>query len=190
MKKEILVALATVLTIAPAAILAQTEKGGPTKTTLVTAEEVQTIIDKYPTGGDHEIRIAGMGSYNVGIAVLKRGALKPGGPLRGISHTQITEVYYIVSGEGTLITATNDDVTDVKPIAADNELVTTVVGPGANATIVKPAESRKVKTGDMIVIPPGVYHGFSEIPDHIEYVTVRPDPNKVLPAGYVNPAIK
>jgi hypothetical protein len=32
--------------------------------------------------------------------------------------------------------------------------------------------------------------GFSEVPDHIEYVSVRPDIEKVLPAAYVNPALK
>jgi quercetin dioxygenase-like cupin family protein len=50
--------------------------------------------------------------------------------------------------------------------------------------------SRKVKAGDVIVIPAGLYHGFSEVPDHIEYVLIRPDVEKVLPAGYVNPAVK
>ena len=76
------------------------------------------------------------------------------------------------------------------PMAADSFLVTTVVGPGANGTFVKPAQSRRISAGDMIIIPPGVYHGVSDIDDHLEYVTVRPDAEKVLPAGYVNPALK
>jgi hypothetical protein len=29
-----------------------------------------------------------------------------------------------------------------------------------------------------------------EIPDHIEYVSVRPDLDEVLPAGYISPAIR
>jgi len=74
--------------------------------------------------------------------------------------------------------------------AALRGLVTTVVGPGNNATFKKPAQIRKVSAGDVIVVPAGVYHGFSEVPDHIEYVLVRPDVEKVLPAGYVNPALK
>ena len=92
------------------------------------------------------------------------------------------------SGEGTIVTGS--DIENVRPLAADNELVTTVVGPGSNATLKKPAQSRKVKAGDVIIIPAGLYHGFSEVPDHIEYVLVRPDVEKVLPAGYVNPALK
>ena len=67
--------------------------------------------------------------------------------------------------------------------------MTTVVGPGNNATLVKPALTRQVKAGDVIIVPAGVYHGFSEVPDHIEYVLVRPDVEKVLPGGYVNPIL-
>ena len=65
-----------------------------------------------------------------------------------------------------------------------------MVGPGNNATFKKPAMERKIGVGDVVVIPAGVYHGFSEVPDHIEYVSIRPDVEKVLPAGYVHPSIK
>ena len=94
----------------------------------------------------------------------------------------------MVSGEGTMIMGT--DVTNVRPVAADNDIVTTAVGPSNNATFVKPAQERRIKAGDVVVVPLGVYHGFSEIPDHIEYVSIRPDLDKVLPAGYVYPAIR
>ena len=48
---------------------------------------------------------------------------------------------------------------------------------------------RKVKTGDIIIIPPGVPHGWTDIVDHVDYLSVRPDPERVLAAGYVNPAV-
>jgi len=153
----------------------------------VTAEEIRTVV-QLPGGGDREIKILDMGKYNLGIAVLRRGALKPGQPVRAINHTHVAEVYYVTSGSGTLVTG--GEVVDVRPIAADSELVTTVVGPGNNATFKAPQYSRVVKAGDVIVIPEGVYHGFSEVPDHIEYVSVRPDLSKVLPAGYVHPSIR
>jgi quercetin dioxygenase-like cupin family protein len=47
-----------------------------------------------------------------------------------------------------------------------------------------------VGPGDIIIIPAGVFHGWTGITDHVDYLSVRPDPDKVLPAGYVNPAIK
>lgn len=42
-------------------------------------------------------------------------------------------------------------------------------------TGVKGGTSREVKAGDVIYIPPGVPHYFSNIPDHAEYVLVRWD---------------
>jgi quercetin dioxygenase-like cupin family protein len=146
------------------------------------------VLDS-PGGGDREVKIVNLDRFNLGVAILRRGASKPGAPLNGISHTKVTEAYYVVSGSGTMITGTDKDVKDKREIAKDSELYTTVVGPGYNATFIKPAQSQVVKTGDVVVIPAGVFHGFSEIPDHIEYVTVRPDPDKVLPGGYVHPSL-
>jgi quercetin dioxygenase-like cupin family protein len=41
----------------------------------------------------------------------------------------------------------------------------------------------------VIVIPPGVAHWFSAVERDMNYLVVRIDPQHVLPAGYVNPAI-
>ena len=159
----------------------------PTLAIDVTAAEIEKVVSA-PGGGDRPVKIVDMGKYNISIAVLRRGAIKAGAPVGGINHTKVTEVYYVVSGSGTLVTG--GEVTDIKPAAADSEIVKEAVGPSNNATFVKPAQSRKVSAGDMVIIPAGVYHGFSEVPDHVEYVTVRPDVEKVLPAGYVSRFLK
>ena len=51
------------------------------------------------------------------------------------------------------------------------------------------AWSRRVKTGDIIIIPAGVPHGWSDIADHVDYLTVRPDPDRVL-KPYVHPVLQ
>ncbi|HTA71038.1 MAG TPA: cupin domain-containing protein [Bryobacteraceae bacterium] len=51
-------------------------------------------------------------------------------------------------------------------------------------------QHRVVRPGDIIVIPPDVFHGWTKITDHVDCLSVRPDPDRVSPAGYVNPAIK
>jgi mannose-6-phosphate isomerase-like protein (cupin superfamily) len=187
MRREVVGALAVLLAAATATTYSQSAMPPPAGT-FVTAEEIETVV-KAPTGGaDREVKIVDVGRHNVGVAVLRRTALKPGGVVSGINHTKMTEVYYVVSGEGTMIMGT--DVKDVRPVAADNEIVTTAVGASNTATFVKPAQTKLIKAGDVVVVPLGVYHGFSEIPDHIEYVSVRPDLDKVLPAGYISPAIK
>lgn len=179
-------ALGVLLTVATATTFSQTGTA-PATVTYVTAEEIQTVV-KAPGGGDRMIKIADLGKYNIGVAVLRRGASKEGATLSGINHTRVTEVYYVVSGEGTLVTGSN--VTNVRPLDQTSELVTTIVGPSNNATFVQPTQTRKIKTGDVVIIPAGVYHGMTEIADHIEYVSVRPDIDKLLPAGYVHPAVK
>lgn len=189
MRKLILGAIGLVLVSGASSMVVFSQTGkSPTMVTYVTAEDIQAVV-KAPGGGDRMIKHLDMGGYNVGVAVLRRGATKKGGgTLTGINHTKVAEVYYVVSGSGTLITGT--DVTDIKPVSADNELVKQIVGPSNNGTFKTVAQTKVLKAGDMVVIPPGVYHGFSDVPDHIEYVTVRPDPDQVLPAGYIHPALK
>jgi len=53
----------------------------------------------------------------------------------------------------------------------------------------KPA-GYKVGPGDVIVIPPGVAHWFSTVESDMNYLVVRVDGDHILPAGYVNPAVK
>jgi cupin superfamily acireductone dioxygenase involved in methionine salvage len=78
-----------------------------------------------------------------------------------------------------------------REISKDGEAYKTLNGPSANGTVRdSEAQVRKVKPGDIIVIPPDVRHGWRGITDHVNYLSVRPDPDRVLPAGYVNPAIK
>ena len=186
MTRVVLGAAAVLIALWPGATEAQSQDARSIAT-VVSAEDIATVLAG-PGGADREIKILDLGRYNMGVAVLRRGVIKPGNPIGAINHTRLTEVYYVMSGNGTLVTG--GEVKDVRPIAADNELVTTIVGPGNNATFVKPAMTRQIKAGDVVVIPAGVYHGFSEIPDHLEYVSVRPDVEKVLPGGYVNPSLK
>src|SRR5690349_11054233 len=111
--------------------LAQTAKP-PVIATDITAAEVQAVI-KHPTGGaDRLMKAVDMSGYNVGVGVLRRGPTKPGAPVGAINHEKITEVYYVISGEGTLLTG--GTVINVVPAAADSEIVKVAVGPSNNGT--------------------------------------------------------
>ena len=164
-------------------------KKPPEIATDIPAAEVQAVLDAPSAIADRLITAVDMGTYNVGVGVLRRTPTKPGAPIGAINHEHITEVYYIIRGTGTLLTG--GTVTNARPAPKDSDIVTTVVGPSMQGTFDKPAQRRKVNPGDVVIIPPGVYHGFDEVPaGGIDYLAVRPDPNKVLPAGYVHPAIK
>src|SRR6476660_7198642 len=92
MRREIVGALAVLL----AAATTYSQSGmPPSQGTFVTAEEIETVVKAPGGGADREIKIVDVGRYNVGVAVLRRGALKPGGTLSGINHTKVTEVYYV-----------------------------------------------------------------------------------------------
>jgi mannose-6-phosphate isomerase-like protein (cupin superfamily) len=160
----------------------------PTLATDITAAEVQAVLNAPTGGGDRQMKVVDMGKYNVSVGVLHRGKTTPGAPVGAINHEHVTEVYYIISGAGTLVTGGTVD--NIRPAAADSEIVKVAVGPSNNATFRQPAQSRKVGPGDIVIIPAGVYHGFTDVADHVDYISVRPDPDHVLPAGYVHPLLK
>src|SRR5882672_8257065 len=104
--------LAALVVLTPSAAFSQAQN----EATIVSSEEIQTGA---VLGGDREVKILDMGKFNLGGAVLRRGATKPGGPIGVINHAKLTEVYYVTSGEGTIVTGS--DIENVRPLAADNE---------------------------------------------------------------------
>ncbi len=54
-------------------------------------------------------------------------------------------------------------------------------GPGKNAADIRNGITYHLKPGDVIVIPAGTGHLFTHIDDHIVYLMVRIDPDKVVP---------
>jgi mannose-6-phosphate isomerase-like protein (cupin superfamily) len=117
------------------------------------------------------------GEYNVGAALVTRA--KTAGPDAGsaLAHSQITEVYYILSGSGTLVTGGTLEDAKVVPRA------TPLIGPSSYGPKILNGKSRQVGQGDMIIIPANTPHTFTEITtDRIVYMVVRVDPHKVLHA--------
>ena len=87
-----------------------------------------------------------------------------GGSAGGITHDSQTEGYYIVSGSGTMFT-------DGYIVNGRHNLSPDLNGPtcgGVAYDVVK----KTVKPGDIIIIPAGVVHGWSDIPDQVD--TWRP----------------
>lgn len=212
MRRNILQFLACALVMAPAAGLAQ----APTDAITITAEDIQAVLkhaaEMKRTIPDNQVRVIDMGAYQLAVGVVHRGAL--GGPARagarggvrpappsqpacgesrpgakgpnGIFHDATAETYIVISGRGTLITG--GTVVNGRRSVADSEVTTVLNGPSCSGTMVG-YTSREIKEGDIIVIPERVPHGFSAIPDHITYLSVRPDMKKVLQRGYVNPGL-
>ena len=173
-----------VLVLLPVVALAQQ----PTEATDVTREQIEAVRTAPEGGVDRQVKVVDIGKSNVAVGILHRNRVEnTGGPVRGIVHTQVTEVYYITSGGGTLVTGGN--LVEPRDIPSDSPIVTELVGASISAAT-DGGQTREVEEGDVVVIPAGVFHGWRQVDDHVTYLSIRPDPDKVLPAGYVNPVAK
>ena len=111
-----------------------------------------------------------------------------GGTPGAIAHDQQTEGYLIVSGSGTLVTG--GKIVNGRKSPPEGDVTKILNGPSCSGmTVGADVVKRMVKTGDIIIIPAGVPHGWSEITEHVDYLSFRPSA-RVLEAGYVNPALK
>jgi mannose-6-phosphate isomerase-like protein (cupin superfamily) len=160
----------------------------PTRATAtdVTNAEIKAAVQKTASAAvsDQQLRVVSMnGEYNVGIGVVRRAKTEGRNPGGGIEHSQITEVYHIIEGNGTLVTG--GTIENPKEAPADSPVVKVLNGPSTSGGVIKNGVSRKVGPGDVVIIPPNTPHWFSEITsEQIAYLVVRIDPHKVLPAGY------
>jgi mannose-6-phosphate isomerase-like protein (cupin superfamily) len=173
-----------------------------------------------PPAVDQTLRVLDMGTYAMSVAVIHRGATRapnaaagrgnaagrgaaptadscglneaPAGaqasPPGMIAHTQTTETYIVISGSGTLVTG--GEIVKGRKSPPEGEVTKILNGPSCSGTSYGNIVSRKVTVGDITVIPAGVPHGWTDITDHVDYLSVRPDPDKVLEHGYVNPTLK
>jgi mannose-6-phosphate isomerase-like protein (cupin superfamily) len=183
----------------------------------ITAEEIATV-HKTP-GVDRTVRVVDIGPEHFSVGTIHRGKTgapaagagaragappaaaaaaapcgeasstpAPAGGASGISHDSQTEGYLITSGAGTMVTGGH--IVNGRKSAADAEVTTTLNGPSCSGAIAgSDVVHKEVKAGDVIIIPQGVPHGWSNIPDHVDYLSFRPS-GQTLTAGYVNPAIK
>ncbi len=163
-------------------------QGGPTSAIDIPMSDIEAVLAVESAIPDRQIRIVDMGSYNLAVGVIHRGATQgSGGPVSGITHSLVTETYVITSGTGTLVTG--GSLTNARELPPTSEVVRILNGPTQFGTN-EGGRARTVVVGDVIIIPAGVFHGWTDIADHVTYLSVRPDPNKVLEAGYVNPAVQ
>ena len=111
---------------------------------------------------DQPIKSADVLGGKASVAMLHRA--KPEGG--ALVHDTVTETYYIVSGSGTIVTGGtlgSPKPTDLTQFNAGMSQIGTRMG----------GESRKVKPGDIVIIPAGTPHSFSELDGPISYLVYR-----------------
>jgi len=174
-------ALAVVLSLPAAA--QHTPRGTATD---VSKGEIEATLQRTAAApvSDQAIRVVSINNeYNVGVGVVHRAKTEGRDIGGGIEHSQITEVYHVISGNGTFVTG--GTIAEAKETAPDTPVVKVLNGPSTGGGPVQGGVSRKLGPGDVVIIPPNTPHWFTEITtDQIVYLVVRVDPHKVLPAGY------
>ena len=138
---------------------------------------IDTRVGSASDVADQQVRAVDVGKSNVDIGIVYRRTLS--GTSAVAEHDQVSEVYYIIDGSATLVTG--PDIEGWKRRPATNENVRLLNGPGGNGTSIRNGKTHELKAGDVIVIPAGVGHWFTKVDDHIRYLMVRIDPDKVTP---------
>ena len=128
---------------------------------------------------DQQTRDIDIGKAHIGIGVVHRGRLTEPAPDSVAEHDQVSEVYHIIDGSATLVTS--PDIVGMKRRPATLETVRLFNGPGNNGSSVRNGVAHELKAGDVIVIPAGTGHWFTKIDDHINYLMIRMDPDKLTP---------
>ena len=134
----------------------------------VSAEQIAAVAKACATTVcDQSVRMADVGRYNVGVGVVQRTP----GTQGAIEHSKITEVYHMIEGAAVLVTGGT---------MPESQVVTVLNGPSNQGTRVDGGTSRRVKAGDVVIIPPNTPHWWSSLEGKIVYLVVRIDPDKVV----------
>jgi mannose-6-phosphate isomerase-like protein (cupin superfamily) len=150
----------------------------PTSATYVTSEDVQAAVKIK----ELNIRIVDAGGYNIAVGAIRRENAPPGQPavhFHAAVHFKVSEVYHVFDGAATLVTG--GTIVNMKMRPPDAKNVRLEDGPGAEGPAIQGGESRRIKAGDVVIIPAGVPHQFTEVEGSITYIVVRVDPSRVLP---------
>ena len=128
---------------------------------------------------DQQVRDIDLGKGHVGIGMVYRPKLDQPNPDSVAEHDQVSEVYHVISGSATLVLG--PDIVNRQRRPSTLRTVVEFNGPGNNGSSIRNGVSHNLKPGDVVVIPAGTGHWFTKIDNHINYLMVRIDPDKVTP---------
>ena len=148
----------------------------PLPATDVTAAQIQAFLKALPRDAvsDRPIRVVDVGGYRVGVY----GVFRPKSARQQATfhQTKVTEIYQMLDGAATLVTG-GSIVDPVNTSAAAKSIGhSSVVGPSIQGGV-----SRRLAKGDVVIIPGGTPHWWSNLETDITYLIFRPDPESSIP---------
>lgn len=149
--------------------------------TYISSPELQSYADKAIAEKllDQQVRDVEIGKSHIGIGMVHRGKLDKPAENSVAEHDQVSEVYHIVGGAGTLVLG--PEIANRQRRPSTLRTVIEFNGPGNNGSEIKNGVAYDLKPGDVVVIPAGTGHWFTRIDDHLDYLMIRIDPDKVTP---------
>jgi mannose-6-phosphate isomerase-like protein (cupin superfamily) len=148
--------------------------------TYIPASEINAYIKRGIANGltDQGVRQVDIGRVNVGVAVVTRPKLATA-EANVAEHDLVSELYHVIDGAATL--KLGPDLVGKERRPANLATVRLLNGPGNNAKEIRNGVSYNIKAGDVVIIPAGTGHQFTRIDDHVTYLMVRIDADKVTP---------
>jgi mannose-6-phosphate isomerase-like protein (cupin superfamily) len=133
----------------------------------ITREEHEAVLKEQVAKNvvDQPIKASDVLGGKASVAMLHR--VKP--EASALIHDYVTETYYITSGSGTFVTG--GQLGGAKP----TDLTKYNAGMSQTGARIG-GESRRVKPGDIIIVPAGTPHSFSQLDGPISYLVYRFEP--------------
>ncbi len=182
--KRLIVAAVPLVAIAMVGLAAQ--ESGPQPSckmcpgTYVSNEEIQAYVKRAVANDltDQQVRNVDIGKSNVAAAVVHRKPINNPNAVVA-EHDLVSEVYHVISGSATLVLGA--DLVGKERRPANLTTVRLLNGPGNNAKAIRNGVAHQIKAGDVVFIPAGTGHQFTRIDDHVTYLMIRIDPDKITP---------
>src|SRR5688572_4738171 len=150
-----------------ALLLTLSAQQAPVPATYISREEHEQVLREQTAKNvvDQPIKATNVVGGKASVARLRR--VKP--EVNALIHDYVTETYYITSGSGTFVTGGSlggARPTDLSKVNAGMSQTGSRIG----------GEARRVKAGDIVIVPAGTPHSFSELDGPIEYLVYRFEP--------------
>lgn len=187
MKNTALRVLLTAAVLIPVAVYAQPRPGNPTTATVITKAEIDKVIasEQSQRTRDENAKVVDIGEgWSMESGIFHRASTRnqPPAPAAGAGNAQAAAQTVPCAEQ----MATPPANALPGAITHDNQTEGYYIVSGGGTAV----GSRKVelKVGDVLIVPPGVIHGWADIPDHVDYLSFRPS-HGVMKNGWVNPTI-
>jgi mannose-6-phosphate isomerase-like protein (cupin superfamily) len=167
----------TTMTLATLSTWAADSVSGSPPASYATAEELIRSVSGTNPSGQFQLtkakQVGRSGDDRISVDVLKRTKPEEG----PVMHETVTEVYQILQGGGTL--ETGGKLVDAKPMLAPDgkPLNPESIGPSRVGADLTGGQIRRVAVGDIVLIPAGTPHRFTQLDPEIIYAVVRFNPD-------------